>query len=303
MRTLRIGMKGEDVKELQMALFDYGYTSIAVDGDFGPKTEMFVMQFQAARDLYADGVVGPVTYKSLDITKEVTSEVSNHWESVPIFPSIKEGYGKFSLRDDVAAVLRKMVQELVAKYGIRLTSSGSRRSLSAGAGANRSSTSLHYIGRALDLYVYSGMVDPKRDPFVITRDPERSRHWIVWARAQPGLGEEMTLQGVTYDKAKVIKGEKASYPQKIVEVTGRFINFTEFAEKHGFKGISHRPSFLHATEQHNGAAEWWHFQYDVGLEKGVTTFGQELLRLYEYTQLENTAPWAHRHLKWGEGWG
>jgi peptidoglycan hydrolase-like protein with peptidoglycan-binding domain len=298
MQTLRIGMKGDEVKALQEALFEYGYTNIVVDGDFGPKTEMFVMQFQAARNLYADGVVGPVTSKSLEITKEVTSEISNHWVPVPISPAIKDGYTKFTLRDDVADVLKKMVQELISKHGVRLTSSGSRRSLSAESGANRSSTSLHYIGRAFDLYVYSGMVDPKTDPFVITKDPERARRWIVWARTQPGLGEEMTLKGVTYDKAK-----KSSYPQKIVEVTGRFINFTEFAAENGFKDIPHRPSFLHATDKHNGAAEWWHFQYEIGLEKGKTTFGQELLRLYEYTQLENTGPWKYRHLKWGEGWG
>lgn len=36
-------------------------------------------------------------------------------------------------------------------------------------------------------------------------------------------------------------------------------------------------------------AEWWHFQYDEGLKHGVTSFGSELLKLYEPAQLNKYA--------------
>jgi len=54
--TLSKGAKGDDVKELQMLLNRYGNT-IAVDGDFGPKTEAAVIAFQKTNGLKEDGIV------------------------------------------------------------------------------------------------------------------------------------------------------------------------------------------------------------------------------------------------------
>lgn len=59
--TLRRGMKGERIRQLQRALASLG-EAIRVDGDFGPRTEMAVTRFQQAHGLVADGVVGPATY-------------------------------------------------------------------------------------------------------------------------------------------------------------------------------------------------------------------------------------------------
>ena len=58
-RTLRKGMKGEDVKELQSLLF------VIVDGVFGPLTEKSVKRFQEEKGLKVDGVVGPKTLELL----------------------------------------------------------------------------------------------------------------------------------------------------------------------------------------------------------------------------------------------
>jgi hypothetical protein len=58
-RTLRKGMKGEDVKELQRLLF------VTVDGVFGPLTEKSVKRFQEEKGLKVDGVVGPKTLELL----------------------------------------------------------------------------------------------------------------------------------------------------------------------------------------------------------------------------------------------
>ena len=58
-RVLKKGMKGEDVMELQKLL------GINNDGDFGPKTEQSVKDFQGNNGLLKDGIVGPKTLSVL----------------------------------------------------------------------------------------------------------------------------------------------------------------------------------------------------------------------------------------------
>ncbi|MDD6082236.1 MAG: N-acetylmuramoyl-L-alanine amidase [Oscillospiraceae bacterium] len=65
LRTLRNGMSGKDVKTLQQLLFAKGYACGADDGDFGPKTERSVMDFQKACNISVDGIVGHDTFKNL----------------------------------------------------------------------------------------------------------------------------------------------------------------------------------------------------------------------------------------------
>lgn len=63
--VLRRGSKGEDVARLQSLLRDLGFT-LAIDGDFGPGTEVAVTRFQSERKLVADGIVGPQTWAALE---------------------------------------------------------------------------------------------------------------------------------------------------------------------------------------------------------------------------------------------
>lgn len=65
---LKRGSKGEDVKRLQTIL------GITIDGDFGPKTEKAVKDFQKKNGLIADGIVGPNTWKKLNSIKTVENE-------------------------------------------------------------------------------------------------------------------------------------------------------------------------------------------------------------------------------------
>lgn len=58
-RTLRYGMKGDDVKLLQTKL------GIVADGSFGVKTELAVKNFQKKNKLLADGIVGKLTLSKL----------------------------------------------------------------------------------------------------------------------------------------------------------------------------------------------------------------------------------------------
>lgn len=67
-RLLRNGSEGDDVRELQRALIELGYScgSWGVDGDFGDATELAVKAFQARHGLEEDGIVGPLTVAALN---------------------------------------------------------------------------------------------------------------------------------------------------------------------------------------------------------------------------------------------
>ena len=66
--VLRQGSKGNEVKEVQRRLKQWGYYSGSVDGVFGSGTKAAVIAFQKKNGLTADGVVGKATYKALGMT-------------------------------------------------------------------------------------------------------------------------------------------------------------------------------------------------------------------------------------------
>lgn len=68
---LKKGSKGDDVKRIQKIL------GLTPDGDFGPKTEIAVKQFQLKNGITPDGIVGPVTYSLLLKTTVTTSSQQN----------------------------------------------------------------------------------------------------------------------------------------------------------------------------------------------------------------------------------
>jgi N-acetyl-anhydromuramyl-L-alanine amidase AmpD len=63
-KTIHRGDKGDAVKRLQLLLNQHG-ADLAVDGDFGPKTDAAVRAFQKANGLTVDGIVGPKTWVAL----------------------------------------------------------------------------------------------------------------------------------------------------------------------------------------------------------------------------------------------
>jgi chitosanase len=65
-------MRGDDVKALQSALVQQGFSG-DTDGCFGPMTATLVRQFQAKRGLTADGVVGPTTWQELEVRAAATT--------------------------------------------------------------------------------------------------------------------------------------------------------------------------------------------------------------------------------------
>lgn len=64
--TIRWGDRGSVVVHAQCLMRNlWGYTSLAVDGDFGPITHATVLDIQDRAGLVIDGVVGPCTWKAL----------------------------------------------------------------------------------------------------------------------------------------------------------------------------------------------------------------------------------------------
>lgn len=292
---IKLDSRGEDVKTVQETLKQLGFQPGPVDGVYGEKTENAVIQFQEEHALYADGVVGPATWQKLrqalaihieeqlQPARDTTREDRMQWVRVPA-DTYRDGYDRFFLREDAAAAYMK-VRDIVTEAGGKLTSSGARRALNANVSASRSATSFHYTGRALDLMVGSGMENRGRDPYVIAADGDR--YWRVFARADGG--QQMELNAVTYGSRN--NGKITS---------GKFLDLTELFEQQGFRRIRARRSFF------NGGtwlgAEWWHFQYETGLETGVSSFGNELLRVYNREQLEDTPPWRYRDRVFGVNW-
>ncbi|HHY98877.1 MAG TPA: hypothetical protein GX509_09070 [Firmicutes bacterium] len=100
---LRIGMRGESVRQLQDKLKKLGFYGGALDGYFWNGTERAVKAFQRSRSLYVDGVVGPSTYRALELalsSKGVSSRGKEHGiEIIPWTMANKILQGVFKVTD------------------------------------------------------------------------------------------------------------------------------------------------------------------------------------------------------------
>ena len=283
------------------------YRSLNADGIFGPATESVVIDFQRSEGLLSDGIIGPSTMKALEaaysqrvleLNSPGVDAVSGHpdryvFERVPADQFNGEGYERLSLRQDIASDYIK-VYDAVHVAGGLMTSSGGIRSIQANVTQSRSATSFHYLGRALDLYIYSGMVDPEKDAYVVERIEARkyriharcSAHWNPDAELPP----ETTINNAITYKDRTVGAS----------VTGHFLNLTELFKKNRFKPIRARRRFEEGASMMG--AEWWHFQNEHGLTENNSTFGQELLKVYSEATLRGTPPWTNRDRVFGINW-
>jgi peptidoglycan L-alanyl-D-glutamate endopeptidase CwlK len=67
MRTLKMGDRGPEVKQLQQRLLQLGFSPGTPDGHFGQNTRSAVSSFQRSRGLVADGIAGPATLSALGL--------------------------------------------------------------------------------------------------------------------------------------------------------------------------------------------------------------------------------------------
>lgn len=321
---LRKRSSGESVKRLQEGLAALGYHPGPIDGFFGFMVESAVCAFQKDNNLFEDGVFGEHTasvYNSMlfSVGKKIFTlfdssnlkvEVSIDDRSIPLESRIlgwkkckadkfgdRGGYTRTTLRADVAVAYNNLYEEVHSLGGI-ITSAGGRRSLVSKASPSRSKKSMHYVGRAFDMALPTGMQNVNTDPYLIQKDS--GRKWIVWCRTENSDFPIKKIKACTVYSKKNVKGRR--YTQiKESEVSARVFNFTEIANKHGFNRISARRSFFSGGSY--GGAEWWHFQWEKGLIEGVSTFGEELLKCYSREDAEKFVYWnSSKNARFGVNW-
>jgi len=312
---LRDGDKGELVKKLQEGLAYLGYHPGPIDGHFGNMTEDAVEAFQKKSKIYVDGKVGPSTADMFNRALG-SPQIELHLNLSPPEEEIKDtdkklkwvrcpadrfqnrgGFTRTTLREDTAEAYNKLYEEVHALGGI-ITSAGGRRGLSSKASPARSKKSMHYVGRAFDMALPTGMQNPSTDPYLI--ENVGGRKWTVWCKTDNPNVAEQTIEASYVVTKKNSKGKRYTIV-KTTEITCRAFNFTDLAEKHGFKRISARRSFFKGGAY--GGAEWWHFQWEDDLESNKTTFGEELLKVYTLQKAKKFVYWNEaKNCKWKVNW-
>ena len=73
----KYGSRGEEVKQIQSKLKNWGYYSGSVDGIYGSKTYSAVKTFQKKNGLTADGIAGDKTLAALGITSSSSKNTSS----------------------------------------------------------------------------------------------------------------------------------------------------------------------------------------------------------------------------------
>lgn len=74
----RYGSSGDEVRQIQKKLKDWGYYDGAVDGIYGSKTFAAVKNFQSKNGLNADGIAGEKTLSALGINNSESSGSGNN---------------------------------------------------------------------------------------------------------------------------------------------------------------------------------------------------------------------------------
>jgi hypothetical protein len=203
--------------------------------------------------------------------------------------SYSKGYNRTSLREDVAEDYKKLYNE-VKSLGGKITS--------AGGYVVKGVTSFHSLGLAFDMALDTGMQDIDRDQYIITRNTLKPNTFITWCKTDNEKVPIVKLQAV------ICKGTGKNKSTLIYkDISVRAFNFNEIAEKHGFTGISSQKGFVDGNAPYT-ACEWWHFQSFKGLKAGVSTFGNEALKIYTEEEALKKLSWFDqtRNLRYATGY-
>lgn len=141
--NLKLGSRGEYVRKLQKDLTSLGY-KLNADGIFGKQTEAAVKRFQRAKNLVADGIVGPRTAVAIIAAKQASS--------TPVLPVPTATLRKGSRGEPV-----KQLQNALVKLGFM-----SRAQMNTGPGTfgTRTDAALRNFQRSSNL-VADGIYGPK----------------------------------------------------------------------------------------------------------------------------------------------
>lgn len=323
MTLLRKGDQGALVVQLQGGLNALGYDAGTADGIFGKGTQHAVEDFQGDQGLRDDGVVGTGTAKKYNDALKAKGLLQWYVElpedaAEPAAPSGRlkmvsttndkwidekgkaQGLSRTTLRSDCTVAYRALMAEVHELGGI-LTTAGGKRPIKLRTGdpkkdkigSAQSKKSLHYVCLAFDLALPT-IGNRIEQPYVLQRDSTNSRKWIVWCQT-----ESLDVPEVTFE-ATFIKGWKKT--KMVTEtVTIKAFNFTELAKKHGFERISGRRSFFRGGGF--TGSETWHFSWTKLLVPGVSTFGEELQRIYPLSKCKRFIFWDQaKNAVWQKSW-
>jgi hypothetical protein len=193
--------------------------------------------------------------------------------------------GHFTVRDDLAASLARVSDAATARGGI-LTSSGGLRELAAPLNPARSPVSLHYLGRAIDLCLWSGIQTPD-DPYAVVPDGTDADlpTWRVLAISGDPGDDVRTVAAHLWRPGRGTIAHAR---------TDGFFDLTALLAAHSWHRIAARPGWRTTY----AAVEWWHFECHAGLVPAVSTFGSELLLLYARPAVARTPLAAYLDHVW-----
>ncbi|MBS6474530.1 MAG: peptidoglycan-binding protein [Clostridiales bacterium] len=115
MANLKIGSKGDDVKQLQTALNATGDYNLKVDGIFGKDTDKAVRDYQGKNKLSVDGIAGVKTMGALGITAKQPAATSSAVSAKPASVSIED-----QARQDYLNLMANKPGEYSRTYGQQL---------------------------------------------------------------------------------------------------------------------------------------------------------------------------------------
>jgi hypothetical protein len=204
--------------------------------------------------------------------------------SVPA-DKVGDGYNNFQMLTNLRDQYMPVLQQAKALGGI-VTSSGGIRSLREKATPGRSKTSLHYTGRAIDLYIYSGM-QGATDRYMIVQDggtPDHPLWKVLCVSTDPRPGDPL------YDESLLKEGEveyviwRKNVGLVKAKRTARYFSLTDLFTKNGWNRIPARSDW----KTNYLSCEWWHFQHHLGLVSGQSRFGPELMRAWPADLVNNS---------------
>lgn len=225
--------------------------------------------------------------------------------------SSSRGARSFDVSARISSSLRAVRKDVEERGGM-LASSGGLRALNADVTGNRSATSFHYAGLAVDLFTLSGTLNPTDelppdrqaalgrryvDQYVVQLDGESDRGgflWRVWCRSSNP--DHVDVQNGAISACRF--NDSHAFEDDI-HVDGPLFDLTAVFERHGFKRIPGRGPWQTNSQEPKVLSrfdymEWWHFEFSDHLQRNQTRFGEVLLEIHQPKDVLWTPPWRYR---------